>query len=154
MPDIDNSLVNESEGIGWPSWLPRCWTGVIGPGQIDFCGSDSIQLQTTFTDLDTSAIMFLGIKQGIIKLLGSTANESSTRSSEDEIKETMAKISQAWAMVREHKSLWRLQKEMSIKAFIRTFVCGLLDLEVGANKGDPTLEPYNDLFFYLLSSGK
>jgi len=60
LPDIDNSSVNENEAIGWPSWLPRCWTGVIGPGQIDFCGSDSVQLQTTFMDLDTSAIVFLG----------------------------------------------------------------------------------------------
>ena len=50
-------------------------------------------------------------------------------------------------MVREHKSLWRLEKEMSIKAFIRTPLCGLFDLEAGANKGSPTLEPYNDLFF-------
>lgn len=119
--------------------------GVIGLGQIDFCGSDSVQLQTTFMGLDTSAIVFLGIKQGIIKLLGSKTNESSTRSLEDEIKETTAKISPAWAMVREHKSLWRLEKEMSIKAFIRTLVCGLFDPEVGANKGGPTLEPYNDL---------
>jgi hypothetical protein len=37
----------------------------------------------------------------------------------------------------------------SIKAFMRTLVCGLFDLEVGANKGNPTLEPYNDLFFYF-----
>lgn len=59
MPDIDNSSVNENEAIGWPSWLPRCWKGVIGPGQIDFCSSDSVQLQTTFMDLDTSAIVFL-----------------------------------------------------------------------------------------------
>jgi hypothetical protein len=123
--------------------------GVIDPGQIDFCGSDSVQLQTTFVDLDTSVIVFLSIKQGIIKLLGSKTNESSTRSSEDEIKETAAKISPAWAMVREHKSLWRLEEEMSIKPFIRTLVSGLFDLEVGANKGDPTLEPYNDLFFYF-----
>jgi len=40
-----------------------------------------------------------------------------------------------------------VREEMSIKAFIRTLVYSLFDLEVGANKGGPTLKPYNDLFF-------
>jgi hypothetical protein len=44
MSHIDNSLVDENEAIGWPSWVPRHWKGVTIPGQVGFSASGSVQL--------------------------------------------------------------------------------------------------------------
>lgn len=150
MSHIDNT--NHIDDLEWPSWIPRHWKGAKGPGEADFQAATTFpntlaKENAMYLNVDTSFITVIGIKHAIVKTLGSINNANNPNSKISEIENTALKVSEAWRLMRAYQgNVYRDINEPQIKAFIRTIVCGALDLNDISENQDPLL-PDTNIYF-------
>ncbi|KAH7409173.1 heterokaryon incompatibility protein-domain-containing protein [Cadophora sp. MPI-SDFR-AT-0126] len=127
MSHIDNSFINENDFHDWPSWVPRTWKGVKGPGEPDFTASSRFPLYTFLLEIDTSYLTLRGVKEGNVKIIGSAISSKPNRSNngndyQTDLETTALKIAEAWDLLRKHAKSFRDPGEPLFKAFIRTLI--------------------------------